>query len=74
VVPCESVQLRGNYYYLWPTPQIELYSNDPLRWPCALRGFVSWCRAEGWQDAILSRVLGTGSPIGCHPKLILGAS
>ena len=29
---------------------------------------------EGWQDAILSRVLGTGSPIGCHPKLILGAS
>ena len=31
-------------------------------------------KAEGWQDAILSRVLGTGSPIGCHPRLILGAS
>ena len=30
--------------------------------------------AEGWQDAILCRVPGTGSTIGSHPNLILGAS
>ena len=36
--------------------------------------FKLWGVAEGWQDAILCRVLGTGSPVGSHPSLILRTS